>query len=916
MAKDFIVAIELGSSKITGIAGKKNLDGSIQVLACVKEDSSSCIRKGVVYNIDKTAQCLTNIINRLEKQLKTGITQVYVGVGGQSIRSIRNLIAKDLPNGMQVTQDMVIELMDENRNMKYPDQQIIDAAAQEYKVDSQFQLDPVGIQCNRIEGNFLNILQRKSFYANLNKCFETAGINIAELYLAPLALADSVLTEAERRSGCALVDLGADTTTVSVYSKNILRHLAVIPLGANNITKDIASLQMEESDAEKMKLKYASAFTENNDIDNNMKYAIDQDRQVETRKFIEIVEGRLEEIIANVWCQVPEEFCDKLLGGIILTGGGSNLRNIEKAFQNYTHIDKIRIAKFVTQTITSTIAEVNAHDAMMNTVLGLLAKGDINCAGSELSLSNDLFASQQRTVTTPETLEQRRARQASETPAGVIRTAEEVRRAEEEALRKKEEEERQAREKAEAEAREEERIRKENSFWNKGWKKLKDNNILLDFGEPEKENSIIKVIGVGGGGGNAVNHMYREGIHDVTFVLCNTDNQALNDSPVPVHLQLGKEGLGAGNRPEKARAAAEESLDDIKNLFNDGTRMAFITAGMGGGTGTGAAPVIARVSKEMGILTVGIVTIPFRFEGDRKIDQALDGVEEMSKHVDALLVINNERLREIYPELTVLDAFGKADDTLSVAAKSIAEIITVHGLINLDFNDVKTVLKDGGVAIMSTGYGEGEGRVKKAIDDALNSPLLNENDVFNSKKILLSISFAGNKDGTGSLMMEEMNDVNDFMGKFGNDFEIKWGLATDPELGKKVKVTILATGFGIDRVDGMSSHRQHRNTQEEATRIAAEQEKEAQRQDRRNRYYGGDGQSKRYKRRPHIYLFRPEDLDNDDVISAVEQTPTYKRTREILDSIYSQASGEDISQKEESTHQPQSDAVQGTIKFG
>ena len=441
---------------------------------------------------------------------------------------------------------------------------------------------------------------------------------------------------------------------------------------------------------------------------------------------------------------------------------------------------------------------------------------------------------------------------------------------------------------------------------------MADNNILLDFGEPEKENSIIKVIGVGGGGGNAVNHMYREGIHDVTFVLCNTDNQALNDSPVPVHLQLGKEGLGAGNKPEKARAAAEESLEDIKNMLNDGTRMAFITAGMGGGTGTGAAPVIARVSKEMGILTVGIVTIPFRFEGDRKIDQALDGVEEMSKHVDALLVINNERLREIYPELTVLDAFGKADDTLSVAAKSIAEIITVHGLINLDFNDVKTVLKDGGVAIMSTGYGEGEGRVKKAIDDALNSPRLNENDVINSKKILLSISFAGNKDGTGSLMMEEMNDVNDFMAKFGNDFEIKWGLATDPELGKKVKVTILATGFGIDRVDGMSSHRQRHNTQEEATRIAAEQEAEAKRMDRRNRYYGGDGQTRRYKRRPHIYLFRPEDLDNDDVISAVEQTPTYKRTREILDSIYQQASGEEVQQKQDT---PPADVVQGTIKF-
>jgi cell division protein FtsZ len=438
-----------------------------------------------------------------------------------------------------------------------------------------------------------------------------------------------------------------------------------------------------------------------------------------------------------------------------------------------------------------------------------------------------------------------------------------------------------------------------------------DNNILLDFGEPEKENSIIKVIGVGGGGGNAVNHMYREGIHDVTFVLCNTDNQALNDSPVPVHLQLGKEGLGAGNKPEKARAAAEESIEDIRSMLADGTRMAFITAGMGGGTGTGAAPVIARVSKEMGILTVGIVTIPFRFEGDRKIDQALDGVEEMQKHVDALLVINNERLREIYPELTVLDAFGKADDTLSVAAKSIAEIITVHGLINLDFNDVKTVLKDGGVAIMSTGYGEGEGRVKKAIDDALNSPLLNENDVFNSKKILLSISFAGSRDGKESLMMEEMNDVNDFMAKFGNDFEIKWGLATDPELGKKVKVTILATGFGIESIDGMAKHHQRQNTIEEATRIAAEQEAEAQRQDRRNRYYGGDGQTRRYKRRPHIYLFRPEDLDNDDVISAVEQTPTYKRTREILDSIYQQASGEEPQPKAD----VQPEVVQGTIKF-
>ena len=442
---------------------------------------------------------------------------------------------------------------------------------------------------------------------------------------------------------------------------------------------------------------------------------------------------------------------------------------------------------------------------------------------------------------------------------------------------------------------------------------MADNNIpIVDFGVPEKEHSIIKVIGVGGGGGNAVNHMYREGIHDVSFVLCNTDNQALNDSPVPVHLQLGKEGLGAGNKPEKARQAAEESLEDIKNMLDDGTRMTFITAGMGGGTGTGAAPVIARVSKEMGILTVGIVTIPFRFEGDRKIDQALDGVEEMSKHVDALLVINNERLREIYPNLTVLDAFGKADDTLSVAAKSIAEIITVHGLINLDFNDVKTVLKDGGVAIMSTGYGEGEGRVKKAIDDALNSPLLNDNDVFNSKKILLSISFCGQKDGKDSLMMEEMNDVNDYMAKFG-DFEIKWGLATDPELGKKVKVTILATGFGIENIDIMHGHAR-RHTQEEAKRIAEEQEKEGERQERRQRYYGNEGNNLKYKRPAHIYLFHAEDLDNDNVIAKVETSPTYKRTKEILESIHNQSVGVENSE-DKTSDEKSNEEIQGTIKF-
>lgn len=411
-----------------------------------------------------------------------------------------------------------------------------------------------------------------------------------------------------------------------------------------------------------------------------------------------------------------------------------------------------------------------------------------------------------------------------------------------------------------------------------------DNNIpnVLDFGEPTNNHSIIKVIGVGGGGGNAVNHMYRQGIHDVSFVLCNTDNQALTDSHVPIKVQLGTEGLGAGNIPEKARIAAEETIDDVRNMLRDGTKMAFITAGMGGGTGTGAAPVIARVSKELGILTVGIVTIPFRFEGEKKIDQALDGVEEMSKNVDAMLVINNERLREIYPHLTVLDAFAKADDTLSVAAKSIAEIITVHGLINLDFNDVKTVLKDGGVAIMSTGYGEGEGRVKKAIEDALNSPLLNDNDIFSSRKILLSISFSDNKESTNGLTMEEMGDVHNFMSKF-NDFEIKWGLAVDPELDRKVKVTIIATGYGLDSISGMDEHNR-KFTQQDAEKAAELAEKKAEKQARREQYYGAESNLP-HKNHPKVFIFEMEDLDKDDIIEQVDMIPTYKRSLENLRNI-------------------------------
>jgi len=433
----------------------------------------------------------------------------------------------------------------------------------------------------------------------------------------------------------------------------------------------------------------------------------------------------------------------------------------------------------------------------------------------------------------------------------------------------------------------------------------------LDFGEPDRQNSIIKVIGVGGGGGNAVNNMYKQGIHDVSFVVCNTDAQALKDSPVPERLQLGSEGLGAGNRPEKARLAAEESIDDIKAMLSDGTKMDFITAGMGGGTGTGAAPVIARVSKELGILTVGIVTIPFKFEGNKKIDQALDGVDEMAKHVDALLVINNERLRKVYPDLSLLNGFAKADDTLSVAAKSIAEIITVRGLINLDFNDVRTVLKDGGVAIMSTGFGEGEGRVRKAIDDALNSPLLNDNDVYNSQKILLSIAFSSDN-GTDGLAMEEMNEINDFMSRFGSNFELKWGIAIDNTLEKKVKITILATGFGLDDLEDVASYHSRLDkarAKEEAQKKAEQEEADAERSNRRNQYYRDNG-DKLTKARPHIYLFSQDDLDNEDVILEVESIPTFNRTKPMLNEIKKKSAPEQVREE-----QPVKDKVEGTIRF-
>lgn len=316
----------------------------------------------------------------------------------------------------------------------------------------------------------------------------------------------------------------------------------------------------------------------------------------------------------------------------------------------------------------------------------------------------------------------------------------------------------------------------------------------LEFELPKGQSSIIKVIGVGGGGGNAVNHMYREGIKGVDFIVCNTDCQALDASPVPLKIPLGQnltEGLGAGSIPEAGKNSALENIDDIKAILSKQTKMVFITAGMGGGTGTGAAPVVAKIAKEMGVLTVGIVTIPFNFEGRKRRQQAEEGLEEMRNSVDTLLVINNERLREMYGNLTIGNAFSKADDVLAIAAKGIAEVISVTGIINVDLNDVNTVMRDSGYAVMGSATSEGENRAIEAVQNALNSPLLNDNDIAGAKYVLLNITY-GNKE----ILMDEITDITDYIqDEAGSTAEVIWGHGFDETLGENICVTIIATGF-------------------------------------------------------------------------------------------------------------------------
>ena len=402
----------------------------------------------------------------------------------------------------------------------------------------------------------------------------------------------------------------------------------------------------------------------------------------------------------------------------------------------------------------------------------------------------------------------------------------------------------------------------------------------LPFAIPTDAPRIIKVIGVGGGGSNAVHNMYRKGIHNVSFVVCNTDIQALQNSPIPKKIQLGEtttEGLGAGNDPEVARRAAEESREEIKNLFNDGTKMAFITAGMGGGTGTGAAPVVAEIAKSLGILTVGIVTIPFKFEMTGKIKQALKGVIEISKHVDALLVINNQRLIDIYPKLNVTEGFRIVDDVLTTATKSIAEIITARGTINLDFRDVSKILKNGGVAIMSYGIEKGEMRVSRAFRSAMHSPLLNDNDIYKSKKILFNIYQNPNT----PILVEEMGEVESFMEQFkSEDIELIWGLSQDNSLEDgAIKGTVLATGFGMKDIPDMRPIMQQEEIVQEAL-SREELEKKKREEEKLDNMVEAF-----YKPDFKVYIFKGEDMHNEELISALDNSPTYSRTAQELERI-------------------------------
>lgn len=454
---EFIAAIELGSSKISGIAGKKESDGSIRVLAYACEEATSFIHKGAVYNVDKAAQALTSIVSKLEEQLNNSIAKVYAGVSGQSLRTVRNAVSRTLDEESIISQELIDEICDENRNSPLVDMCILDVAPQEYKIDNTQHIEPIGVTGKDITGQFLNIVARSSLKKNLEYSFEQAKIEIADDFLvAPLALAKAVLTENEMRAGCALVDFGSATTTVSIYKNNILRYLCVLPLGGNNITHDITFLQMEEEDAEKLKLKYGDALYEaeaNDDEEAPTQCALEDGRTFGLELLNNIIGARTEELLANVWNQLQlSGYEDKLFSGVVFTGGGSNLKNLEKAFRRLSKMEKVKTVKSILPPVHLLNGEPR-KDGTHNTLLALLLAGKDNCCLQEVKPAQP--------ATTPP--QQLNAFDNDET----LKLQEEQARADKE-KRDKEERERKEKERKEKERKEKEKKEKKGGWFGLG----------------------------------------------------------------------------------------------------------------------------------------------------------------------------------------------------------------------------------------------------------------------------------------------------------------------------------------------------------------------------------------------------------------------------------------------------------------
>lgn len=399
--KDFIVAVELGSSKIAGIAGKKK-DGTMQILAYAEEKTAGCVKRGVVYNIEKTYQSVNNIIAKLEAVLKTKISRVYVGIGGQSVRSYKCIIKRNLLTQSYITNEVIDAIRQESYEIPYNDYEVLENFPQEFVVDSSAIADPVGVMGTNVEGEFLDVIAKTNLRANIDTVFDTAGLAIAEGLIAPLQMANNVLTDAEKRSGCALVDLGADTTTLVVYKNNIVRYLATIPLGCNNINKDLATLPIDEAEAEEVKLKYNEACQEGEtgeEMAEPQFYTTSDGRQIEVATIKSVVEARMTEILANVSNQIiNSDYSGKLLAGLVITGGGSNMKNIVKAFVKSTNIDKVRVANKVNQLVvkTSNAASIALDSPQTTTIVSLLLAGTMPCGGEAFEREPDIFDQQQK----------------------------------------------------------------------------------------------------------------------------------------------------------------------------------------------------------------------------------------------------------------------------------------------------------------------------------------------------------------------------------------------------------------------------------------------------------------------------------------------------------------------------------------